>query len=163
MARPDRVQRIVPSLLDRLLDDRPEQSHEAPESRFYDVREQKKSVARDLEELLNSRQESLWELPPEFAAVRKSLPLYGLPDFSSYNLLSPDDRNRLQRAIESTITSFEQRLQRVRVTMNPPSEKDRALHFKVEALLRVDPIPEPVAFDTLLHLSTQEYSVQDKD
>lgn len=163
MARPDRAPRIVPSLLDRLLDEHPEQSHEPAESRFYDVSEQKKSVARDLEELLNSRQEALWELPAEFAAVRKSLPLYGLPDFSSYNLLSSDDRTRLQRAIETTIGSFEQRLQRVRVTMEPPSEKDRAMRFKVEALLRVDPMPEPVTFDTVLHLSTQEYSVQDKD
>ncbi len=163
MARPDGSLRIVPSVLDRLLDDHPEQSRDPAESRFYDVSDQRKSVARDLEELLNSRQEELWEIPAEFAAVRKSLPLYGLPDFSSYNLLSPDDRNRLQHSIEGTIATFEQRLQRVRVTMELPSEKDRALRFKVEALLRVDPVPEPVTFDTVLHLTTQQYSIHDKD
>jgi len=162
MARLDRSPQIVPSLLDRLTDDHPESSQEPIESRFYDVSAQKRSVARDLEELLNSRQEALSELPAEFQAARKSLLFYGLPDFSSYNLLSPDDRNRLQRAIVDTITFFEQRLYRVRVTMEPPDEKDRALRFKVEALLRVDPVPEPVTFDTVLHLSTQEYSVQGK-
>jgi len=162
MARPDRSPRIVPSLLDRLIDDRPDAAQEPLESRYYDVSAQKSSVARDLEELLNSRHESLWELPAEFQAAKKSLLFYGLPDFSSYNLLSPDDRNRLQHAIEQSIAIFEQRLYRVRVTMEPPNEKDRALRFKVEALLRVDPVPEPVTFDTILRLATQEYSVEGK-
>ncbi len=163
MARSERDPRIVPSLLDRLLDERPDVSAEPAEKRFYDIRAQKNSVARDLEELLNSRQEALWEIPEEFGAVRKSLLVYGLPDFTTYNLLNSDDRGRLQRAIEGAIASFEPRLHRVRVTMEPPSETDRALRFKVEALLRVDPSPEPVTFDTTLHLSTQEYSVQGKD
>jgi type VI secretion system protein ImpF len=160
MATDEGKREIVPSLLDRLIDDHPEVSREPWTSRFYDIRQLEASVARDLEMMLNTRQERLSELPPEFAEVNKSLLFYGLPDFTSYNLLAPDDRNRLRRSIETAITRFEPRLQRVRVTMEMPNQTDRLLRFRIEALLRIDPAAEPVAFDTVLQLQTQEYSVK---
>ncbi|MGH8013244.1 MAG: type VI secretion system baseplate subunit TssE [Candidatus Binataceae bacterium] len=150
---------IVPSLLDRLIDDHPELSHEPLSSRFYDVRQLEASVARDLESMLNTRQERLEELAAEFVETGKSLLAYGLPDFTTYNLLAPDDRNRLRRAIENAIARFEPRLQRVRVSMETPNQTDHSLRFRIEALLRVDPATEPVTFDTILQLQTQEYTV----
>src|SRR6266508_1960803 len=128
MPKSDHELHIVPSILDRLLDDEPE-------------------VSRDLEALLNTRQELLEEVPSEFTEVSRSLVTYGLPDFSSFSLLNINDRNRIRRALEQAIATFEPRFERVRVNLDPPREQDRTLRFRIEALLRLEPAPEPVTFD----------------
>lgn len=153
---------IVPSLLDRLIDDDPQAPQEPIANRFQDVRGLRASVARDLESLLNTRREALEELPEEFTELNRSLLVYGLPDFTTYNMLNPGDLSRLRRAIEVAIGNFEPRLQRVRVTMEPPKENDRAVRFRIDALLRIDPAPEGVVFDTVLQLGTQEYKVKEE-
>lgn len=163
MLRADHELNIVPSILDRLLDDEPGVSREPLYNRFQDLRQLKKSVARDLEALLNTRQEILEELPSEFAEVSRSLLTYGLPDFTAFSLLNLQDRNRIRRALEQAIAAFEPRLTRVRVTLEPPREHDRNLRFRVDALLRVEPAPEQVTFDAVLQLHTQEYVVRGQD
>jgi type VI secretion system protein ImpF len=154
---------LVPSILDRLLDDEPGASWEPVPKRFQTVRQLKRAVARDLEALLNTRQEALDELPSEFTEVRRSLLTYGLPDFSAFSLLSSNDRNRIRRALEEVIATFEPRLDRVRVSLETPRTYDRGLRFRVDALLDVDPAPELVTFDTILRLHTLEYVVQGPD
>lgn len=151
---------IVPSVLDRLLDDEPEVSQEPATSRIGDVRALERAVARDVEALLNSRQETLQELSDEFIEVNRSLIIYGLPDLTSLSLLNQDDRNRIRRAVEQAITIFEPRLLRVHVALEAPREHDRGLRFRIDALLRVDPTPEPVTFDAVLQLNTQQYVIR---
>jgi type VI secretion system protein ImpF len=163
MPRVDNELSILPSVLDRLLDDEPGTEREPIPNRFQNLRELKKAVTRDLEDLLNTRQEMLEELPSEFAEVSRSLVSYGLPDFTSFSLLSKHDRNRIRRALEQAITTFEPRLARVSVTLEPPRENDRALRFHIEALLRLEPAPELVTFDAVLQLTTQRYVVQGHD
>jgi type VI secretion system protein ImpF len=163
MPRVDNELSILPSILDRLLDDEPGTSREPVPNRFQNLRELKNAVTRDLEDLLNTRQEMLEELPSEFTEVGRSLLSYGLPDFTSFSLLSKHDRSRIQRAVERAISTFEPRLDRVRVSLELPRERDRALHFHIEALLRVEPAPEAVTFDAELQLTTQKYIVQGRD
>jgi type VI secretion system protein ImpF len=160
MAKLDSTVDIVPSVLDRLLDDEPNVSSEPLTSRVQDLRAMERAVARDVEALLNSRQEALEELPAEFVEVNRSLVTYGLPDLTSLSLLNKDDRNRIRRAVEQAIIQFEPRLLRVRVALEAPREHDRGLRFRIDALLRVDPAPEPVTFDAVLQLNTQQYVVQ---
>lgn len=151
---------ITPSLLDRLIDDKPEATTEEVGSFLLDEEQLKRAVARDLETLFNSRREALREVPAEFVEVNKSLLVYGLPDFTSFNLLSGGDRIQLLRSIENAIAAFEPRLERVRVSADTPSAGSRGLHFRIEALLRADPVVEPVRFDTVLQMATQEYEVK---
>lgn len=160
MARADFNVIIVPSILDRLLDNEPAVSKEPATSRIQDLRSLEGAVGRDLEALLNSRQETLEELPSEFVELNRSLLTYGLPDLTSLSLLSPDDRNRIRRSVEQAISVFEPRLQGVRVALEAPREHDRGLRFRIDALLRVDPAPEPVSFDAVLHLNTQQYEIK---
>jgi type VI secretion system protein ImpF len=160
MARIDSDLNIVPSILDRLLDDEPQVSREPATSRIKDLRTLERSVARDLEALLNSRQETLQELPSEFKEVNRSLLTYGLPDFTSFSLLTQEDRNRIRRGVEDAINNFEPRLLRVRVVLEAPREHERGLRFRIDAFLRVDPSPEPVTFDAVLQLNTQQYVIQ---
>ena len=160
MARIDSDVNIVPSILDRLLDDEPEISTEPASTRIKNLRSLERSVARDLEALLNSRQETLQELPSEFKEVNRSLLTYGLPDFTSFSLLTQDDRLRIRRSVEDAINRFEPRLLRVRVNLEAPREHDRGLRFRIDAFLRVDPSPEPVTFDAVLQMNTQQYVIQ---
>ena len=153
---------ILPSVLDRLLDDELGVGRESFAGRFFSLRDLKQAVARDLEALLNTRQEALEEVPPEFAEVSQSLRTYGLPDFTALSLTKAQDRQRIRRALEQAIAVFEPRLDRVRVMVEAPQQYEQVLHFRVEAWLRVEPAPMPIAFDATL-LKTQEYTVQGID
>jgi type VI secretion system protein ImpF len=160
MARVEHDTRLLPSILDRLLDHEPDVSHEPMPLRFQNIRQLKQAVTRDLEALLNTRQELLSEPAPEFAEIRRSLLVYGLPDFTSCTLVNPQDRNRMRRALEQAIATFEPRLDRVRVTLEQPRQYENALRFHIEALLKVEPAPEPVTFDAMLQLHSREYVVR---
>jgi type VI secretion system protein ImpF len=159
----DRAPEIIPSLFDRLIDENPSASSEPAPDRYYGVDELKASVARDLENLLNTRREALGGLPPGFAETGKSLKVYGLPDFTSINPLNSGDAERMRGAIESAIANFEARLHRVKVNVEPAQPNDRAVRFHIEGFLRVEPAPEPVAFDTVMQLGTRQYSVRGRD
>ncbi|HJU29026.1 MAG TPA: type VI secretion system baseplate subunit TssE, partial [Candidatus Binataceae bacterium] len=129
----------------------------------YGVEELKASVARDLENLLNTRREALKDLPPGLVETAKSLPMYGMPDFTALNPLNSDDREGLRGAIESAIAAFEARLQRVIVKVDAAEPNARSVSFHVEALLRAEPAPRPVAFDTVLDLGARQYSVRGRE
>lgn len=160
MAKFDFKTGTVPSVLDRLLDDDPTVSQDPVTNRFQHVRGLERAVARDLEALLNSRQETLTELGAEFAEVNNSLMTYGLPDLISFSLDVDDDRHKIRRLLEQIINRFEPRLDRVTVTLEPARSHDRGLRFAINALLRLDPAPEPVRFDAVLQVNTQQYTVK---
>lgn len=117
-------------------------------------------VSRDLEALLNTRSEGARTVPDAFAECRRSSLTYGIPDFSSYSLLSPHDRDRIRRSLEQAIGLHERRLTRVRVTLEPPRPLERALRFRVDALMDLGPEREKVQFDAVLQLNTQVYQVK---
>lgn len=161
MPKIDHEVRITLSVLDRLLDYEPGQPSEPLASRSKNLRQLKQSVRRDLEWLLNTRQVADG-VPAEFKELSNSLAAYGLPDFSSASADNPDDQHRMRRVIEETIHIFEPRLRDVTVTIEPERNAERALRFRIEANLIVDPAPEPVTFDTTLQLVNGEYKVQEK-
>lgn len=143
---------LAPSLLERLKID--------SEDRRFDMYSLRDSVSRDLEALLNTRSEGSRMIPDSFPECRKSSLTFGIPDFSSYSLLSPADRDRIRKSIEQTVALHEARLTRVRVNLDPPLPNDKALRFKVEALLNLGPDREKVQFDATLQLTTQAYQVK---
>ena len=150
--------RVTPSLLDRLTDHNPGARGENPFSRLQALRVLKASLWRDLSALLNTKRREE-EIPEQFTESNRSLLTYGLPDFSSYGLKSEAAQNRLRRAIEAAIRRFEPRLENVTVALEPSNETDRALRFRVDAFLRVEPAPEPVSFETLLQPESGQFVV----
>ncbi len=159
MSRVDNEIRITPSVLDRLIDYEPELTQEPARSRAASLRQLKQTVRRDLEYLLNTRQVA-GGLPPGLEELNKSLAAYGLPDFSAVNVNSPEEQTRLRRLLETTISIFEPRLKAVKVTLEPMRDNERALRFRVDGRLQVEPTPEPVTFDTVLQLHSGEYKVR---
>lgn len=117
-------------------------------------------IARDLENLLNTRSEGARKIPEAFKESRASSLTYGILDFSSYSLLSPQDRDRIRRSLEQAIALHESRLSRVRVQLEPQRELDRALRFRIDALMNLGEDDEKVLFDAVLQLNTQSYIVR---
>ena len=160
MARVREDQPLVPSLLDRLIDDDPAVNREAPKSRSQVIRELKLSVRRDLENLLNTRWRPI-PLPAGLTELQQSLVNYGIPDFSGANLNTPQDRDDFRLIVERTIRMFEPRFKSVKVVMlDNKDSSDRVLRFRIDALLHATPAPEPVVFDSTLEPSTATFDVQ---
>ncbi len=143
MANSDYVVRIVPSLLDRLLDPDPKNPR-PPGAHAETLRELRAAVLRDLENLLNSRN-SYADLPPSFVEAGQSVLTYGLPDLTT--LSSRGDERRLRQAIDNAIRTFEPRLVNVSTTILPVVPTDRTLRIRVDARLQLEPHSEPVSFD----------------
>ena len=100
------------------------------------------------------------EVPAGLAYLRRSVLAFGLPDFTHSSLTNGHDRAKLRRAVEAAIRQFEPRLMNVAVTLVEGGPFDRALRYRIDAMLRVDPAPEPVTFDSLLQLSTKAFVVR---
>jgi type VI secretion system protein ImpF len=144
-----------PSVLDRLIDAESAGTAAQP---GYTEKQMVAAVKRDLQDLLNTRQTG-----PEFpdtSELRGSILTFGLPDFTSFNGVTPAQRKLLTDAIADAITRFEPRLQDVEVTrVEAEDDKSLKLQFKITARLSVPPAT-PVAFRTVLELTTGRYSIE---
>ncbi len=149
------------SVLDRLIDQEPERNQEPPLTRSQSLRELRTALRRDLEWLFNTR--CTIESPPEtLREVERSVYNYGIQDTSSLYMRSIKDQEFLAKSIKTAINFFEPRLLSVKVTIGGSFGEVRGLHFSIEGLLRMDPAPEPVFFDTILDPSKGEYTVLSK-
>jgi len=149
---------IQASVLDRLIDQEPQVSSEPVQYRFLSVGQAKALVVRDLENLLNTKR-TVWVPPLSYREVTNSLFVYGLQDFTAQSPRSPVARQQLRRHIEGVISRFEPRLRNVKVTLETSAQSDRNLRFRISALLVVDPVSEPVTFDTFFDVSRGEYLI----
>lgn len=150
MAKAELERTAEPSVLDRLVDLDPGASTDRPVSRAESVRRVMEGVRRDIEQLLNSRRipEPMPEGMPE---LNSSMYFYGLPDISAVGRDAPAARSRLTRQLEETIAAFEPRLTDVKIVLVPTDRTQFGeLRFTVQAILKMDPTPERVTFDTLL-------------
>ncbi len=161
MARKPQNTRLHHSLWDRLINPDLNRGGGVDISAAGEVERLKAEVCRDLEWLLNSRRTPI-DLPPELPHLAKSVVGYGLPDFTSLCLADPSHRDRLLKILEKAIEDFEPRLFNVQITFNPfeQDETRSSLHYRIDAMLRIDPAPEPVVFDTVLQLGNRAFAVK---
>ena len=65
------------------------------------------------------------------------------------------------RQVQETLATHEPRLAGVRVTLSETdADNRRQLRFMIEGLLRMEPNPEQVVFDTVLEIASGEYHVK---
>ena len=158
MARTDVERTVQQSVLDRLTDG--EEAALGSTTWKESVERLKRAVRRDLEWLLNTRRIAE-PAPDQYAEVQRSMYHFGVPDITSLSRDAPDTYVRLQRYVEEAIELFEPRLANVRVSLVQDIDEDRReLHFLIEALLRMDPTPEQVAFDTIIEIASGEVEVR---
>ena len=147
------------SVLDRLQEDDPVDTSDPRTSWEESLRALKASVERDLDWLLNTRRIAT-PASDDYPEVNDSVYHYGMPDITSLSWDAEVVHRRLTRRIEECIQRFEPRLLNVKVSA--VEEKDRAhrhLRFAVDAMLRVEPNPQRVTFDTVLEIASSTFRV----
>ena len=150
-------------LLDRLLDADPDSPRDSPLSQPLAVDVLRAAVRRDMEALLNARRRRV-PLPPGLTELAVSPLGYGVPDPTAGSFTAEESRQALAREVELALRRFEPRLMSIRVALaemeNPTL--DRSLRLRVEAVLRTDPVPEQVAFETVLRPATLDAVVRER-
>lgn len=161
MAKREIERTVQPSVLDRLTDEDPRNPADPRQSYAESLRQFRVAVQRDLEWLLNTRRSSDVADIEAFDELRHSLYNFGMPDITSLSRDSQSVRKQLLQQVEETLATFEPRLANVRVSMVEAEgeQRRRELRFVVEATLRLDPTPEQVVFDTVLHFASGQIDV----
>jgi len=163
MAKATRIQPgqlLMPSVLDRLLDEDPQVTQEPTMNRTQVLRELRETVRRDLEMLLNTRIRNLvW--PGPLKELNQSLLNFGIPDFAGLPLATSEGRTAFAQKLQGIIRQYEPRFKTVKVQLVSNAEPlDRTLRFRIDALLNVEPAPEPVVFDSIMHANRETIEVK---
>ena len=161
MARIDKKKKLRPSILDRLIDDEPHNQSESDPGQHQLLKQLRESVRRDLESLLNTRY-SIISPSEQHPELEKSLLNYGLPDLATVNILDSRRRDEFTRTLEKTLMDFEPRFKTVKVSYLDNSDKlDRTLHFRIDAEIFAEPLPEVVVFDSVLESVTRNVTIKE--
>jgi len=151
---PDEVKRLWPSAVDTIFG--PEIPVSAVQARADVVQAQ---VRNSLENILNSRLSPV-SVPPHLGQVRKSIRVFGIPDFTAYGFDNFEQRKELCHAIREAILSSEPRLTKVRVEDQNTSENlSRQLQFRISGDLQIYPEARAVSYDSRLDRATYVFRV----
>lgn len=154
---------LLPSLLDRLLDDSPEQSTEPLWHEGQVLQVIKRGLCRDLQCLLNARR-PLDQIPEQYTELRTSLLNFGLPDLQSLEIRDDRDLTSICRRIEEAIAAFEPRLRHVHVVPRLDGQDrrpiDRRLRFVIEAEFVVEPLHEAIQLVSSLDSGSGDFVVE---
>ncbi|MBJ6750700.1 type VI secretion system baseplate subunit TssE [Geomonas anaerohicana] len=160
------------SLLERLTDREPESPAETVRSSRSSLKSLIDSVLRDLENLFNTRSFPILKptrglplrgLAPQVPAplpsyLQHSILSYGSRDFSLENPRSHRVQQAIRLEIIRLLDCFEPRLKDVTVSLGP-TQGERALSFRIEAVLQVEPVALPTAFDTHFDINSGAYTI----
>jgi len=161
MARLDKKKKLRPSILDRLIDNDPNNNTETDPDQHQKLKDLRNSVRRDLENLLNTRFRMI-EPDDEFSEVQSSLLNYGLPDLATVNISDQEKRKEFIQHLETILIEYEPRFKTVKVRyMDNSDTLDRTLRFRIDAILYADPSPEMVVFDSILEPVTRNVNVEE--
>lgn len=148
--------RVLAPLMDRLLDTNNTGAPIRPQALLTQLRE---SVRRDIEALFNSRSRCM-SPNKNLPHLQSSLLNYGLPDLSTINFISKDNRQDFCRQIERAILNYEPRVKSAKVTIgNKVDVEDPTVRFRVEATLHANPAPETLIFDSAFNPINQSIDV----
>lgn len=155
-------QRVRLPLLDRLLDADPDAPRDPPLTASYALDLLRAAVRRDLEALLNARRRRL-PPPPGLVELPHSPIGYGVPDPTAGSFTQEERRSALAREVEIAIRRFEPRLTQVSVQLRKLDREmiDRSLRLRIDAILRTDPVPEQVSFETVVRPTALDVTVRE--
>lgn len=160
MAKGDFDLLVEGTLLDRLIDREPDMSGDRPMNRADSIRDYKQALQRDLEWLMNARRSEDPD-PGRTPELARSVYHFGLPDLTSLSRDSGDSLAKLALFVEQALALFEPRLANVKVSVAPQEEGVPLadVRIQVEAVLRLEPSPERITFDTVMHKGNGDLEV----
>src|SRR4051812_9719336 len=144
MAELTQKERLQPSLLDRLTDERPEERRESRDKHVISPSRLRECVRRDLTWLLNTTNLASVQDLEEFPEVASSVLNYGMPDLAGHVASSVDVR-AMERLLCKVIWDFEPRLLwssvKVKLVVDDQKMDRNAMWFDIEAELWAQPLP----------------------
>lgn len=149
---------FAPSVWDRLMAASETDSTTAGYARLT-LDQLKASVARDLEDLLNTRVALHHGTLAMFPACRKSILNYGLVDFAALCLTSSEDRKVICDSIKEAIDRFEPRLSNVSADIFIERGATNRLDFVIAGTLKAHTSAQRIEFSAMLQPSTLRYSI----
>ena len=152
-------ERLQPSLLDRLTDDRPENTQESREQRVFPVNRLPEAV---LAWLLNTTNLEAGTDLAAYPEVIHSTLNYGIPDLSGVSVSSADVAD-LERTLRQAIADFEPRILKhslkVRLEVNEAQMNHNAMTFLIEGELWAQPVPLRMYLKTEIDLDIGDVRV----
>jgi type VI secretion system protein ImpF len=145
---------VTQSVLDRL-----STTQGLPVSRAESIVFLRDSIRRNLEWLFNSRRPPIPGIE-DYSLARKSILNYGLLDIRALSLASKTDQSLLLNNIIDLVATFEPRLTHVNVSLQEEDILKKRFRFHIEAHMQIKPMPEEIAFTTVLDPTTGEYEVE---
>ncbi len=162
MAELTHKERLLPSLLDRLTDEKPNETSESRHQRAGNITNLRESVLRDLEWLMNTvNMESVvdFDAHPE---LRNTVLNYGMPGLSGSTINSAD-RESIKELIKTAIETFEPRIMKNTLRVSLVEDEDmvnpHAIAFQIEGTMWGRPMPEALFLRTELDLELGDVKV----
>ncbi len=156
-------ERLQPSLLDRLVDDRPDEKTEPMERRVLTMTALRQSVLRDIGWLLNARSLEKSTSLRDYPETAQSTLNYGIRDLSG-SLVSSLSAPELEQLIHSAIRRFEPRITpeslRVRVETEEDKNAEASVSFIIEGTLWSQPLPISLYIRSEINLESGDVLVE---
>jgi type VI secretion system protein ImpF len=164
MAELTQKERLLPSLIDRLTDERPSDREESRHQRASNIGSLRESVLRDLEWLMNTiNLESVVDMD-EHPELKSTVLNFGMPGFSG-STINGVQRGEIKNLIKQAIETFEPRIMKntLRVTLIEDEDmvNPHAVAFQIEGTMWGRPMPEALFLRTELDLEIGEVKVID--
>ena len=158
-------ERLQPALLDRLTDEEPAKTQEAPERRVMSKSRLRQAVLRDLAWLFNATQPTSTLDLAQIPHVRQSVLNFGLPALSGRAATSLDV-GELERAIRQAILDFEPRILPDSLEVKALSVENALDHHNVVGVqirgqLWAQPVPLELLVRTEIDLETGKVEIAD--
>ena len=159
-------ERLQPSLLDRLTDDRPERRVESRDERVLSLERLREAVMRDLTWLLNTGNLAQVQDIEAYPAVAESVVNYGIPDLAG-TMVTGTSANDFANQIREAILRFEPRLIPdtviVQATLGDGGSEHNHLNFEIQGDLWAEPMPLRLFLRTQVDLESGSVTITEED
>lgn len=165
MAQLTPKEKLQPSLLDRLTDNRPDIRTSTGGVRVLTMEELRAGTRRDLAALLNATGLGVIQDLSDFPNAQRSTLNFGMPDMSGKTASSVDIRD-LERLLAKTIREFEPRLLPESLSIKgvvTDQMNHNVMTLTIEAELWSQPLPQKLLLRTELDLETGELEVKESE
>ncbi len=157
-------EKLLPSLLDRLVADHPNEKRESRRERIQPLKSHRESVLRDLEWLMNTENLETVNDLVAYPNAAGSVINFGMPSLSGTALSSIDVAN-VEKRMAQAIRDFEPRILpdsvRVQATYDAEGSSSNSLVFEIQGDLWAMPVPLKVFLRTELDLETGSMSINE--